>query len=120
LTIPQQGGTLTLNGRDSKFHVTDYPVGNFSLLYSTAEIFTWKQFANRTVLVLYGGAGELHEFALKNPFGSAKAGKINKVEGKGATVHTANDLTIVVQFTALTDRQVIQLGDLVVYLVGKC
>ncbi|KAK1239242.1 hypothetical protein MKX08_006303 [Trichoderma sp. CBMAI-0020] len=118
-TIPQQGGTLTLSGRDSKFHVTDYPVGNFTLLYSTAEIFTWKQFDNRTVLVLYGGAGELHEFAVKNPFGSTKAGKINKIEGKGVAVHTAQDLTLVLQFTASTDRQVIQLGNLVIYMVDR-
>lgn len=41
VTIPQLGSVLTLNGRDSKFHVTDYDVGEFSLLYCTAEIFTW-------------------------------------------------------------------------------
>jgi len=39
LTIPQLGGTLTLSGRDSKWHVTDYSVGNITLLYSAAEIF---------------------------------------------------------------------------------
>ncbi|UKZ81132.1 hypothetical protein TrVFT333_008902 [Trichoderma virens FT-333] len=81
ITIPQQGGSLTLNGRDSKFHVTDYPVGNYTLLYSTAEIFTWKAFADKTVLVLYGGADELHEYAVKNPFAGTKATKINKIEG---------------------------------------
>jgi hypothetical protein len=120
LTIPQQGGSLTLNGRDSKFHVTDYPVGNYTLLYSTAEIYTWKEFADKTVLVLYGGTDELHEFAVKNPFGSTKAAKINKIEGNGVTVHTTDDLVLVLQFTASTDRQVIQLGNLVIYMVGKC
>lgn len=41
LAIPQLGGKLTLNGRDSKIHVTDYDVGGTNLLYSSAEIFTW-------------------------------------------------------------------------------
>jgi len=38
--IPQLGGHLTLNGRDSKFHVIDYDVGGINLIYSSAEIFT--------------------------------------------------------------------------------
>ena len=41
ISIPQLSSTLTLNGRDSKIHVTDYDVGAFNLLYSSAEIFTW-------------------------------------------------------------------------------
>ncbi len=41
--IPQLSSTLTLNGRDSKIHVTDYDIGlkDTKLLYSSAEIFTW-------------------------------------------------------------------------------
>ena len=41
VNIPQLSSALTLNGRDSKIHVTDYDVGGFPLLYSSAEIFTW-------------------------------------------------------------------------------
>ena len=41
ITIPQLSSSLTLNGRDSKVHVTDYDVGGTILLYSSAEIFTW-------------------------------------------------------------------------------
>lgn len=55
------GGSLTLSGRDLEWHVTDYSVGNATLLYSTAEIFTWKQFTDKAVVVVYGGPGELHE-----------------------------------------------------------
>jgi hypothetical protein len=64
MTIPRLSGSLTLNGRDSKIHVTDYDVGGVNLLYSTAEIFTWKKYENRTVLILYGGLNETHEVAL--------------------------------------------------------
>ncbi|CZR69346.1 probable beta-galactosidase [Phialocephala subalpina] len=61
---PQLGGTLTLSARDSKWHVTDYDIGGTTLLYSTAEIFTWKIVGNYTNLVVYGGPGELHELSI--------------------------------------------------------
>lgn len=44
VTIPQltnYSTSLTINGRDSKIHVTDYDLGGINLLYSSAEIFTW-------------------------------------------------------------------------------
>jgi beta-galactosidase len=43
LSVPQLGGTLTLHGRDSKIHVVDYDVGGINLIYSTAEVFSWKK-----------------------------------------------------------------------------
>ncbi|RPA90670.1 hypothetical protein L873DRAFT_1795386 [Choiromyces venosus 120613-1] len=63
LTIPRLEGTLTLDGRDSKVHVTDYEFGDKTILYSSGEIFTWKKMGSRHVLILYGGAGERHETA---------------------------------------------------------
>ena len=41
LTVPELGGHLTLNGRDSKMHVVDLDMGDLHLDYSTAEVFTW-------------------------------------------------------------------------------
>lgn len=41
LTIPQLGGQLAIDGRDSKVHVVDYIAGSSHLLYSTGEIMTW-------------------------------------------------------------------------------
>uniref|UniRef100_A0A0D2YKI9 Beta-galactosidase n=1 Tax=Fusarium oxysporum (strain Fo5176) TaxID=660025 RepID=A0A0D2YKI9_FUSOF len=66
LTVPRLGGQLILNGRDSKIHVVDYPVGNANLVYSTAEVMAWRRFKSRTVLILYGGDGETHEFAVEH------------------------------------------------------
>lgn len=114
LSIPQHGGKLTLSGRDSKIHVTDYPVGKHTILYSTAEIFTWQKFQDKTILIVYGGAGELHEFAIKNPL------KVNKVDGKSVSYKkNADDGTVIVQFTAKTERQTITIDDLTVYMLGK-
>jgi len=65
ITVPQMGNvSLTLNGRDSKTHVSDYDIGGATLVYSTAEVFTWHKYADKTVLVVYGGPGETHELVI--------------------------------------------------------
>lgn len=66
ITIPQSNAlttSLTLNGRDSKVHVVDYDIGGRTLLYSSAEVFTWQKYETETILVLYGGQNEVHELA---------------------------------------------------------
>ncbi|CAG9936567.1 unnamed protein product [Clonostachys rosea f. rosea IK726] len=64
IEIPQLGDSLIMNRRDSKIHVSDYPVGDKKLIYSSAEVFTWKKYDDKTVLVLYGGPNEYHEVAI--------------------------------------------------------
>ncbi|POR33267.1 Beta-galactosidase [Tolypocladium paradoxum] len=113
ITVPQSGGVLSLHGRDSKVHVVDYPVGDYSLLYSTAEIFTWKEFGDRTVLVMYGGPDETHEFAFKGD------GHVSRVEGDNYSMQTMDNLTVVVQWKTSPERQVVQIGDLAVYMVDR-
>ncbi|KAL2358260.1 putative beta-galactosidase [Cryomyces antarcticus] len=102
ITIPQLGGTLTLNGRDSKIHVTDYDLGGINLLYSSAEIFTWKRYASKTVLVVYGGPNERHELAVSD------AGRADTVEGSGVTTSTKNGATIL-NWQTSPKRRVVQL-----------
>jgi hypothetical protein len=41
IEIPQLGDSLVMNRRDSKIHVSDYPVGDKHIIYSSAEVFTW-------------------------------------------------------------------------------
>lgn len=114
LTIPQLGGSLTLGGRDSKVHVADYNVGGINLLYSTAEIFTWKTFGNRTVLILYGGADEHHEVAVT----SSSAPVV--VEGDSSTVTTKQfGSTVLVAWDTSSDRRIVSVGQLELYLLGK-
>ena len=115
LNIPQRGGKLSLNGRDSKIHLVDYPVGNQTLLYTTAEVFTWKTIGDKTVLVLYGGPGELHEFAVNQTLSAKAAFKTD-----GASVSALQQgLSVVVQWQTSSKRQFIQIGDLAIYLIGE-
>lgn len=112
LSIPQLGGSLTLSGRDSKWHVTDYDLGGTTLLYSTAEIFTWKNFGKKTALVVYGGPGELHELAV------ITTSRANVVEGSGVTTKSTNSTTILNWQTSST-RRVVQVGSLFVYILDR-
>lgn len=80
VTVPQLGGSSMLEGRDSKIHVADYDVGGINLIYSTAEIYTWRIHGSKRILILYGGLGETHEFAV-----SLVMDGPSRVEGSGFT-----------------------------------
>jgi len=61
VTIP----SMQLAGRQSRWVVTDYDVGNKTLLYSSAEIATYGLFY-RPVIVFYTREGQTGEFAFKS------------------------------------------------------
>jgi hypothetical protein len=87
MTVPQVNGTsLTLNGRDSKTHVSDYDIGGDTLVYSTAEVFTWHKYDDKTVLVVYGGPGETHELALAVTGLEVLEGDVKSITTRGYTV----------------------------------
>ena len=91
ITVPQVNGTsLTLNGRDSKIHVSNYDIGGATLVYSTAEIFTWRKYDDRTVLVVYGGPGETHELALAVTGLEVFEGDVKSITTRGYTVLNFN------------------------------
>jgi hypothetical protein len=92
--------------------VVDYPVGKYKLLYSTAEVFTWKGFGDMTVLIVYGGPDEVHEVAVKGD------GKGKVVEGDGVKLDKKKGAYIL-QFKTSSKRRVVQFGSLHVYLLGK-
>ena len=87
ITVPQVNGTsLTLSGRDSKTHVSDYDIGGATLVYSTAEVFTWHKYDDKTVLVVYGGPGETHELALAVTGLEVLEGDVKSITTRGYTV----------------------------------
>jgi len=114
LTIPQLGGSLTLSGRDSKIHIVDYDVAGTNILYSTAEVFTWKQFGGEKVLILYGGPDEHHELAV-----STKA-DVCVVEGLSSSISSKqkND-AVVIGWDVSPTRRIVKVGDLKIFLLGK-
>ena len=133
-TIPQLSKTLTLIGRDSKIHVADYDLNGTNLLYSSGEIFSWKQYGSKTVLVLYGGVSETHEFAIvTNETAKVIEGQANSTDSNvaqrarrwisgsngGITTKSKNGV-LIVNWTVKPKRRVVQVGkDLVVYLLDR-
>ncbi|KAH8649361.1 beta-galactosidase extracellular [Xylariales sp. PMI_506] len=115
VTIPQLGGTLALNGRDSKIHVTDYDVGGYNLVYSSADIYTHSRTGGKRVLFLYGLAGELHELAFPSKLGKPT------VEGDASTVTiVTKGSAVVVQWKVTEERKVLHYGsNLDVYLLWR-
>lgn len=115
VTIPQLGGSLALNGRDSKIHVTDYDVGGLNLIYSSADVYTHGASGERRVLILYGAPGEIHEFAFPSKLGKPT------VEGDSSTVTVKTvGSAVVVQWKVTKDRKVLHYGsNLDVYLLWR-
>ena len=113
LSIPQMGGQLTLNGRDSKIHVADYEVGGFNLLYSSAEIFTWLASSTKTVLVVYGGPGEHHELAISGTYPT------EMVEGSELQMKAVDGATILNWETSPHRRIVKVDNNLFVYVLDR-
>ncbi|KAM0327577.1 hypothetical protein ACHAQA_005870 [Verticillium albo-atrum] len=115
IVVPQLGDSLYLTRRDSKIHVSDYPVGDHSLVYSSAEVFTWKQYEDKTVLVLYGGPEEHHEIAIE---GSGSDGD-ELLEGSDVKIEEADGYTIVA-WDVTTDRKVVRVHEnLYIYLLVR-
>ncbi|KAF7528230.1 hypothetical protein G7054_g10202 [Neopestalotiopsis clavispora] len=115
VTIPQLGGSLTLNGRDSKIHTTDYDVDGVNLVYSSADIYTHSRTSDKRVLILYGLEGETHELAFLSSLGDPT------VEGDSSTIKIASQgVTTVVQWQVTQERKVLHYGgDLDVYLLWR-
>ncbi|KAH9886114.1 glycoside hydrolase family 35 protein [Xylariomycetidae sp. FL2044] len=115
LTIPQGNITLSLNGRDSKVMVTDYDVQGTKLLYSSADIFTHQATENGTVLILYAGEGEYNEFGIQG-----SKSDVSEIESGSTSLVAANTSDYVaVGWTASSQRSILQIGDLYVYLLDR-
>ena len=113
ITIPQLGGNLGLDGRESKIVVTDFDLGGVNLLYSSADVFTWQQIGKQRTLVLYGGDGQTHEFAVIG------AGSASAAQGSNATMQTKDGATVV-NIQVSQTRQIIQFSNgLAVHVVDR-
>ncbi|CAD0109214.1 unnamed protein product [Aureobasidium uvarum] len=112
ITIPQLNGSLVLNGRDSKFAVTDYDAAGTNLLYSSAEIFTQKSYGDKQILVVYAGPNENHELALTLSCSS------EIIEGSGVNIVKKKGTTII-GFKSSSERRIVKVGELYVYILDR-
>jgi hypothetical protein len=85
LTVPQHGGSIVLNGHQSKILVTDFALGNHTLTYSTAEVLTYALIDAKPIVVLSVGVGESVEFHIK---GAKQGSLVSEGSKTNATFHS--------------------------------
>ncbi|KAJ5819060.1 beta-galactosidase B [Penicillium riverlandense] len=107
LTVPRHGGTIRLNGHQSKIIVTDFTFGSNKLLYSTAEVLTYAVFDKTPTLVLWVPTGESGEFAVKG----AKKGSIKKCQGCSHVEFYHEDNGLTITFTQSYGMSVVELDN---------
>ncbi|KAF8323218.1 glycoside hydrolase family 35 protein [Clavulina sp. PMI_390] len=101
ITIPQYNGTITLAGRESKIIVTNYGFGSSTLVYSTAEVFTWTTIDQVDHIILYTIRGQSIEAVVSAP--GAKSLNVTGsttiaasiVNGTAVITGTASGMTVV-------------------------
>ncbi|KAL2202165.1 glycoside hydrolase family 35 protein [Sarocladium strictum] len=124
ITVPQIAGKLSLRGRDTKIHVVDYQVGDYSLLYSTAEVFTSLKIDGVTVLLLYGDHGQLHETAITTAadvpltvFGDRDDTKLFNVTSTKSSQKSKKNIVLNYRTTG---KSAVRIGDdLLVYILDR-
>ncbi|KXL47480.1 MAG: glycoside hydrolase family 35 protein [Acidomyces sp. 'richmondensis'] len=122
ISIPQLGGQLSLIGRDSKIMVTDYAVGDFNLLYSSADIFSWgKSRAGKTVLIMYAAEGETNEFAISPSSGRQSwNGAKPWCSDSSTEISSTDQKTWKIKWNTTEKSQMVKIGsDLDVYLLWR-
>lgn len=85
---------VSLFGHQSRILVTDYAIGNHTLLYSSADIATYGVFDDGVVIVQYLKTGQTGEFAFKN-----EPGLTFTVNGPSSSFASANSSTSGQAFT---------------------
>ncbi|CAE7223865.1 unnamed protein product [Rhizoctonia solani] len=112
LTVPTTGN-ITLNGRDSKIIVTDFKVGNATLLYSTAEILSHATLDGKEYLALWLPENESGEFVVK---GGSKSQ--NVLTGPAAKFSSSSN-GLVVSYTQTSAVGVISFDSFTAVLVPR-
>ncbi|KAF2843588.1 glycoside hydrolase family 35 protein [Patellaria atrata CBS 101060] len=116
LTIPQYGGSVILNGHQSKILVTDFRFGTATLIYSTAEVLTYAVLDKCPVLVLWVPTGELAEFFLKG----ARKGSVEKDQRTTSVKFHRRREGLIVGLTQSTGMTVIEFdNDVKVIVVDR-
>ncbi|XHG07467.1 hypothetical protein AWENTII_010610 [Aspergillus wentii] len=115
LTVPSHGGTIRLNGHQSKIIVTDFTFGSKTLLYSTAEVLTYAVLDDKPTLVLWVPTGESGEFSIKG----VKSGSVSNCQGCSGMGFYQENGGLTVRFTQSSGMSILQLDDVRVVLLDR-
>lgn len=112
VTIPQEAGPITLNGRESKIIITDFQLESTTILYSTAELLTASVLDKKPNFAFWLPVGESGEIAVK----AARSGTV-KAQCQNCKVEVVNDAGkdkrgyVIVKYTQGSGVSVVEMDD---------
>ncbi|KAG9099011.1 hypothetical protein FS749_002359 [Ceratobasidium sp. UAMH 11750] len=113
LTIPQYGGSMALDGRESKIVVTEYPFGRSSVLrYTTAEVATWATFDGADHIVLYAKSQAIEAVVPTNATSATSSAST-------ISARVANGTAIITGTAPASGLAVVKFGKIAVWIADK-
>jgi hypothetical protein len=114
--IPRMNSSVTINGTEAKILVTDFHLGNKTLIYSTAEVLTYSVLGGSPTLVLWVPTGQSGEFYVKD----ATSGFVASCDGCSGVGFYADTTGLMVTFQQKEGSSVLMLNnDLRVILMDR-
>lgn len=108
LTVPQYGGSVTINGHQAKVLPTDFKFGSKNLLYSTAEILTYSIIDGKEVLAVWVPTGEAGELVVEG----VTSAKLAKSASNSTSVNIIpGNSSVAINFSKTSGMTVVDLGD---------
>lgn len=110
LTVPQYGGSITINGHQAKILPTDFAFGAKNLLYTTAEILTYSIIEGKEVLAVWIPTGESGELVVEGVT-SAKLAKSASNTTATTVRFVPGNSSVAINFSNTSGMTVVDLED---------
>ncbi|EPS37421.1 hypothetical protein H072_8897 [Dactylellina haptotyla CBS 200.50] len=118
ISVPRTGPPLDLQARDSNILLVDYMAGPTHIIYTTAEVYSWKTIDDITYVIVYGDENEHHEAA----FNVKDIKDFMSLEQEGAKwSYEIEEKILTVRFTILEDgdAQTIRFGKTILVILDR-
>lgn len=114
LTVPQYGGSITIDGHQAKILPTDFKFGGKNLLYTTAEVLTYSVVDGKEVLAVWVPSGESGELVVEGVT-SARLAKKSSSSSNTTTTTTVSivpgNSSVAINFAGTSGMTVVDLED---------
>lgn len=111
LTVPQFGGSITINGHQAKVLPTDFKFGSKNLLYSTAEVLTYSVIDGKEVLAVWLPTGESGELVIDGVTSASLAKSSSNSSTSTTVTIVPSDSSVAVNFANTNGMTVVDLSD---------
>ncbi|KAF3761817.1 family 35 glycoside hydrolase [Cryphonectria parasitica EP155] len=114
LTVPQYGGSITINGHNAKVLPTDFKFGSKNLLYSTAEVLTYSVIDGSEVLAVWVPSGESGELVIEGATSARLAESSSSASNSSSSTAVSivpGNASVAINFSNTNGMTVVDLGD---------